>query len=316
MSDLLVTSGYNFEGYSIVEYFGVFSGECALGTGFLSSLGAGFADFFGSNSSMYSGKLRDAKEFALKQLYDSVRRAGGNAIIGLDIDYTTFSADIMGVIANGTAVKIIKQECEANISEKIIPISRTNLVRPFRCASLPIAANTSDVMISLDVLVVEECQINGLIADISITTVFEEEYTSRDIHFINFKEAASKHHIQSSPAKCDLPSFAFECVKSARIMVKKYINQDNIIEISANMQEINETITEEKSNQISFDEILYIAESLESAKEIQNYFNDHPEIELDPILQNDINDIAFLERSYGNMKDSVIKKMRNALGKD
>ena len=40
---ILLTSGYNFEGYRIKKYLGFCSGECALGTGFLSSLGAEIA---------------------------------------------------------------------------------------------------------------------------------------------------------------------------------------------------------------------------------------------------------------------------------
>lgn len=40
LNHLNVTSGFNFEGYSITEYLGYGSGECALGTGFLSTLGA------------------------------------------------------------------------------------------------------------------------------------------------------------------------------------------------------------------------------------------------------------------------------------
>ena len=84
---MLMTSGYNFEGYTITEYLGVFSGECALGTGFLSSLGAGISDFLGTNSKMYSNKLKEAKEYALDQLQSQITEAGGNAIIGLDIDY-------------------------------------------------------------------------------------------------------------------------------------------------------------------------------------------------------------------------------------
>lgn len=83
---ILMTSGYSFEGRRISEYFGVYSGECALGTGFLSSLGAGFADFFGTNSTMYSDKLKRAKDYAIGQLRDQVIAIGGDAIIGLDID--------------------------------------------------------------------------------------------------------------------------------------------------------------------------------------------------------------------------------------
>lgn len=101
----MVTSGFNFEGYKITKYIGFYSEECALGTGFLSSLDAGLADFFGSNSSIYEvyiyeEKLSNAKAAAISELKKLSADHGANAIIGIDVDYTTFSADIMGVIAN------------------------------------------------------------------------------------------------------------------------------------------------------------------------------------------------------------------------
>ena len=83
MNNILLTSGYNFEGYSISEYLGVYSGECALGTGFLSTLGASLADFLGSNSTMYSDKLKTAKPYAMEQLMTRVENAGGNPLLAL-----------------------------------------------------------------------------------------------------------------------------------------------------------------------------------------------------------------------------------------
>lgn len=65
---ILLTSGYNFEGYRIKKYLGFCSGECALGTGFLSSLGAGIADILGSNSTAYKEKLAKAKSMAISEL--------------------------------------------------------------------------------------------------------------------------------------------------------------------------------------------------------------------------------------------------------
>ena len=57
VNKLKMTSGYNFEGYHIVEYLGHYTGECVLGTGFLSNLEAGFADLKGSSSTLYKDKL-------------------------------------------------------------------------------------------------------------------------------------------------------------------------------------------------------------------------------------------------------------------
>ena len=108
MKDFFITSGYNFEGYRITEYLDYCSGECALGTGFLSSLGAGFADLAGTNSEKYTVKLNQARNIALDRLKHQAKMCGANALIGVAISHTAFSSDIMGVLANGTAVNIEK----------------------------------------------------------------------------------------------------------------------------------------------------------------------------------------------------------------
>ena len=51
---------------------------------------------------------------------------GANAIIGLDIDYTTDDHDIMGVIANGTAVIIKSTLKEPAVSCKKINVINYN----------------------------------------------------------------------------------------------------------------------------------------------------------------------------------------------
>lgn len=37
-------------------------------------------------------------------------KQGGNALIGVSFDYITFSSNMIGVVANGTVVEIIKQD--------------------------------------------------------------------------------------------------------------------------------------------------------------------------------------------------------------
>lgn len=107
---LLVTTGYSFEGWRIVEYMGIISGEVALGTGYFSDWEAALSDFSGMESEAYSGKLTRAKEIALDRMKEACARKGGNAIIGADFDYVTFTGNMMGVIANGTAVRVEKGE--------------------------------------------------------------------------------------------------------------------------------------------------------------------------------------------------------------
>ena len=75
-----LTSGFNFENYEITDYLGFCSGEYALNTKFLS-------DF--NLLSSYSEKLEEAQKNALDILINNAKQMGADAIIGLDIDYTT-----------------------------------------------------------------------------------------------------------------------------------------------------------------------------------------------------------------------------------
>lgn len=53
INGILLTTGYNFEGYKIIQYKDIISGECVLGTGFLSELTASLSDFAGTQSAQF-----------------------------------------------------------------------------------------------------------------------------------------------------------------------------------------------------------------------------------------------------------------------
>lgn len=104
-----VTTGYDFEGYQIIDYKGIVSGDIVLGTGFISEFAASWSDAFGTTSNTFAGKMKTAKQKALKQLMSNAMITGANAVIGIDFDYTMFSNNMLGVSANGTAVVIRKK---------------------------------------------------------------------------------------------------------------------------------------------------------------------------------------------------------------
>ena len=104
-----VTTGYDFEGYQIMDYKGIVSGDIVLGTGFISEFAASWSDAFGTTSNTFAGKMKTAKQKALKQLMSNAMITGANAVIGIDFDYTMFSNNMLGVSANGTAVVIRKK---------------------------------------------------------------------------------------------------------------------------------------------------------------------------------------------------------------
>lgn len=109
-NNIKLTTGYDFKGYDIIEYKNVISGECVLGTGFLSEFTASFSDFTGTSANLFSTKLKEVKNRALYLLKQSCYLENGNAIIGVDFDYITFQNNMIGVVANGTAVVIEKQQ--------------------------------------------------------------------------------------------------------------------------------------------------------------------------------------------------------------
>ena len=102
----MVTTGYEFEGYRITAYRGIASGDIVLGTGFLSEFVASWSDAFGTTSNTFAGKMKTAKDNALKELISNAMIEGANAAIGVTFNYTMFNNNMLGVSANGTAVVI------------------------------------------------------------------------------------------------------------------------------------------------------------------------------------------------------------------
>jgi uncharacterized protein YbjQ (UPF0145 family) len=106
--DILLTTTNNIDGYKIEKYLDVTCVEVVLGTGLLSELDAASADFWGGNATEFEQKLAKAKEQSIEKLKFQAWDKGGNAVVGVDIDYTTFKNNMIGVIANGTVVSIAK----------------------------------------------------------------------------------------------------------------------------------------------------------------------------------------------------------------
>ncbi len=90
------------------KYIDIESVEIVIGTGFFSEFSGEIADFFGARSSDFEQKLQKAKKTAFERLKYLAFERGGNAVIGIDIDYTEFSGNRIGVVANWTIVYIEK----------------------------------------------------------------------------------------------------------------------------------------------------------------------------------------------------------------
>lgn len=313
-----ITSGFNFEDYKITDYLDFCSGECALGTGFLSSLGAGFADFFGSNSTMYSDKLKRARDFAIDQLINRAVALGADAIIGLDIDYTTFSSDIMGVIANGTAVKIKRSE-EIFPTTTNINITNYNPDLDFRLTSLSILTSPEQRAISVKLSGNSIEKISAVNADVVFTTIFGDEHVIGRISFAHFDIISDSSSV-SSPTPCAIPTEILPLVKSAKIFIRKYISHETIITATDNDQlwisKQENDVAKLVSKGLNIDEYMNSINFMNSATEILDYtkaLNEQNNNFLNPELIDIITSSASLERIYGNCKNECMKKIKNYL---
>ena len=105
-NDVLVTTTNTVEGYTIQQYLGIESVEIVIGTGVISEFTSAITDIFGERATAFERKLADAKQAALHRLQAIAAQKGANAIVGVDIDYTEFQSNRIGVVINGTLVNI------------------------------------------------------------------------------------------------------------------------------------------------------------------------------------------------------------------
>jgi uncharacterized protein YbjQ (UPF0145 family) len=107
---MLVVTTPTLEGRRINRYLGLVSGEAILGANIFRDLFAGITDIVGGRSAAYEKELRKAKQIALEEMEEEAVMLGGNAVVGVDLDYETISMGSGGgmlmVSASGTAVLV------------------------------------------------------------------------------------------------------------------------------------------------------------------------------------------------------------------
>lgn len=121
LANMLITSGFNFDGYTITKYSGYISGDDAVSMdrpsqGWLGGVNRDVA------SDLLAG-LVHIRRRALAELKEAAWALGCNAVIGVDFDYITLDPEtvnnhggtlylpfLFAVTANGNAVVIEKNE--------------------------------------------------------------------------------------------------------------------------------------------------------------------------------------------------------------
>jgi len=105
---ITVTTTPTIEGHPIQEYCGIVTGEVIVGANIFRDMFANIRDIVGGRSGSYERILADARKQAIEELQAECGALGGNAVVGVDLDYEVIGANgsMLMVSASGTAVKI------------------------------------------------------------------------------------------------------------------------------------------------------------------------------------------------------------------
>lgn len=105
---MITTTTPHVDGHPVSEYLGIVNGEAIIGANIFRDIFASVRDLVGGRSGSYEKVLADARRIALGEMEAQAQALGGNAVIGVDLDYEVLGAQngMLMVTASGTAVKL------------------------------------------------------------------------------------------------------------------------------------------------------------------------------------------------------------------
>lgn len=103
---MIVTTTPTIEGRQVKQYLGIVMGEAIMGANVFKDFFASITDIVGGRSAAYEKELQKARDIAVEEMTAQARDRGGDAVIGVDIDYEIIRDGMLMVAASGTAVKL------------------------------------------------------------------------------------------------------------------------------------------------------------------------------------------------------------------
>ena len=109
---MVVTTTNTIQNKRIKSYLGIVTGEAILGANIFKDFFSGIRDIVGGRSASYEKELRQAKDIALQEMQEKAAAMGGNAVLGVDLDYETLGqgGSMLMVSASGTAVILADED--------------------------------------------------------------------------------------------------------------------------------------------------------------------------------------------------------------
>jgi uncharacterized protein YbjQ (UPF0145 family) len=103
---MIITTTPTIEGKQIRQYLGVVTGEAIMGANIFKDVIASITDIVGGRSAAYEKELQKARKIAIDEMGAQAKELGGDAIVGVDLDYEVVREGMLMVAVSGTAVKL------------------------------------------------------------------------------------------------------------------------------------------------------------------------------------------------------------------
>ncbi|MFH1700939.1 MAG: heavy metal-binding domain-containing protein [Candidatus Zixiibacteriota bacterium] len=103
---MIITTTPTIQGKEVREYLGVVTGEAIMGANVFKDLFASITDIVGGRSGTYEKELQRARKIAIDEMIVEAQGMGGNAVVGIDLDYEVIREGMLMVAVSGTAVKL------------------------------------------------------------------------------------------------------------------------------------------------------------------------------------------------------------------
>jgi len=103
---MIVTTGNEVAGRTILQYLGIVRGVVVRSTSVVSGITGGLKSLFGGNISEYETVCDEARQHAFDRMVEHAKHMRADAIIGMRYDATEFVQGATEVLAYGTAVKL------------------------------------------------------------------------------------------------------------------------------------------------------------------------------------------------------------------
>ena len=216
MSDLLLTTGDSFEGYEIVEYLGIVSGEAILGSNFIKGITASMTNV----SEQDMAKVEKAREDAEKRLTKAAMKKNADAILGVQTIYTTFEGGSFGAIITGTAVTLRElPKAKTLLSKDLVVMNYYARLVP-RPVRVTLEGEGDNINMSVLFFNYNKDDIQAIRANVELTNVYDERLVIKDVDFVFDKGNVSQ--ITSGFVPAQISANDMMLLKEAKVIISKY----------------------------------------------------------------------------------------------